>query len=654
MKRQGIGGALVFHAGEGETPWRTEFMSAAWRDHFKFAVTEAARRKIVIGLNLCAGWNAGGPWVQPEEAVQTLGFKVVQAAGGKRLNLTLPAPKPLKKDDLAAKLRRDAGVTAAVPTADDGGYYRDIATLAWRVAKHAQDKAAVCQKDTFVDVTDRLQGDQLVWEAPAGEWVIVRFGHYVGPRAHIKCTGGGVYLEIDPLRADAMDRHFAATAGVVIRDVQRHVGKTFQFVHIDSGEIGKPDWTPAFREEFRKRRGYDPFPYLAARANLVVDGAEITERFNEDYERTLGDLMVDCYYGRLNELARRHGLGTHSEAAGFQKPCVDALASLGINDLSMSEFWARRSETGDNRIHQLTEALVRNHDGIKTAAAAAHTYGRRIIQAEAFTVMRGKTAYPNWDRDPFALKDLGDRAYCAGLNRVVLHGFVHQPEEESQPGYKWPSIGNEFDRHVTWAPLSHGWLTYLARCQSLLQAGDFAADVCYFQGEWAPNFIPARWAMNPVLPAGFDCDAVNAGILAGRARVTADGRLTLPGGMAYRYLVLNQGGRWRHDPFFVKFLGLRQREGAQGRDDAASTVPRPLAVSPATLAKMQELGVVAFQGDYTTGDEAILEVLRRFDRGGVPLNLIYPAGRPERPIVLEAYLTKEYLLKKLEIGRAHV
>jgi hypothetical protein len=588
MKRQGIGGALVFHAGEGETPFRLKFMSKEWRALFKFAVEEAAKRGIVIGLNLCAGWNAGGPWVKPEEAVQTLGFKVERVRGGKSVNLAIAAPKPAKMDDLAAKLRRDPGLAADVTTAEDHRYYRDIATLAWSVTGDSKAGTSVCCKDTFVDLTDRIQGDQLAWQAPAGDWAIVRFGHFVGARGHTKCTGGNVYLEIDPLRPDTMDRHFAATAGVLIDAVKPHVGKTFQFVHIDSGEVGKPDWTPALREEFRKRRGYDPLPYLAARAGLVVDGRDVTVRFNEDFERTLGDLMVENYYGRLAVLARRQGLGTHSEAAGFQKPCVDALASLGCNDLSMSEFWDRRSDT-DNYIHQLTEELARNHDGIKTAAAAAHIYGRRIVQAEAFTVMRNKTSFPNWIRAPFDIKDLGDRAFCAGLNRIVFHGFVHQPEEASKPGYKWPTIGNEFDRHVTWAPLSYGWLTYLARCQHLLQAGDFAADVCYFQGEWVPSFIPARWAMNPALPAGFDCDTVNAEILTGHARVDAEGRLALDSGMTYRYLVLNQGGRWRTTRWMTQFLGLKQPAKAKAEETPADTSPKPLAVSPELLARIKAL-----------------------------------------------------------------
>lgn len=65
-------------------------------------------------------------------------------------------------------------------------------------------------------------------------------------------------------------------------------------------------------------------------------------------------------------------------------------------------------------------------------------------------------------------------------------------------------------------------------------------------------------------------------------------------------------------------------------------------------AKMKALGIVPFQGDFTTGDQAIFETLQRFDRAGVPLNLIYPAGRPDSPMVLRPNLTKGYLLEQLD------
>lgn len=74
--------------------------------------------------------------------------------------------------------------------------------------------------------------------------------------------------------------------------------------------------------------------------------------------------------------------------------------------------------------------------------------------------------------------------------------------------------------------------------------------------------------------------------------------------------------------------------------------------TPEVREKMQEMGVVPLQGDFTVGDPKIAEELQRHDRGGVPLNLIYPAGKPDEPIVLRPNLTKQYLLEKLQEAEA--
>ena len=564
MKELGISGALVFHAGTGPTPKQTEFMSPAWRDLFRFAVEEAAQRRIEIGLNICAGWNAGGPWVQPEDAAKMLVHGTTRLSGPMAFNDVLHKPN-------------EAGAT-----------YHDIAVLAWPTIARRPSTG-------MLDLTGKMNPTgRLRWDVPDGDWLVVRFGWRVHPRAHTKYTGGERYLEIDPLSAEAMDRHFANTAGVVIEDLSPYVGKTFNYLHIDSGEIGEPDWTPGFRDEFKRCRGYDPFPYLAAKAGMTIENSEVTRRFLEDYDRTLGDLMVERYHQRLGNLGRRHGLKTHSEAAGYQKPSVDALRSMGSNDICMSEFWARRSETGDNYIHQLAAHQLLYHDGIKNASSSAHVYGRRIVQAEAYTVM----GHLNWSKDPFALKDIGDRAFCAGLNRNVLCFMVLQPEEQSKPGYAWPNVGANFDRHVTWWPMGRAWLTYLSRCQYLLQAGRPHADVCYFQGQWSPCYVPAKWAMDPPLPPGLDCDTVNAEALTTRATANEDGRLLLghcasvPGqvgkcntGLSYDYLVLAQGGRWQRPPreaFSSRSSGALLKTSPSGSGHA-------LALSPAVLRKLVEL-----------------------------------------------------------------
>ncbi len=63
MKQQGIAGVLLFDAGEGGTnaPKGPLFMSEAWRRMFRHALREADRFGLEIGVNLCSGWDAGGP-----------------------------------------------------------------------------------------------------------------------------------------------------------------------------------------------------------------------------------------------------------------------------------------------------------------------------------------------------------------------------------------------------------------------------------------------------------------------------------------------------------------------------------------------------------------------------------------------------------------
>jgi len=555
MKQQGISGAIVFHAGRAETPESVHFMSDAWRELFRFAVDEAAKRGITISLNLCDGWNAGGPWIDCESAAKNLTHRSGEIAGGQHVETTL-----------------------AHPAKNDSSYH-DIAVLAWRI-KRRESQTPVCERSSFTDLSAKVDGDgRLVWDAPAGEWLVVRFGWYVSRRAYTDCTVGGHHPETDPLDASAMDRHFAATAQVVMADVAPHVGKTFQHVHIDSGEIGHPDWTPRLPEAFEKRRGYDPRPYLAAKAEAWIEDADTTRRFQDDYDRTVADLMVDCYYGRLNELARQHGLGTHSEAAGHRKPTVNALESLGCNDISMAEFWGRIAED-EPYIHQLSAFQLRYHDAMKTAACAARAYNRPIVQGEAYTLLWR----PNFDRGLFALKDIGDRAFCAGLNRNALHHFLHQADEDAKPGYVWPGTGMEFSRHVTWWPMSHAWLGYLARCQSLLQRGRAAADMCYLANEAAPFYVPASWAMDPPLPGGFACDMLNVEALVHRARVNG-GRLELPGGASYRYLVLWQGGRWHRPPGHM--LGQRSAD-SEMKFAPATGSGESLVLSPSAMRKLKQ------------------------------------------------------------------
>jgi hypothetical protein len=548
MRRQGISGVLIFDAGEGKgSPVGPVFMSPAWREYYRHALREAARLEIEVGVNLCSGWDAGGTWVTPEHAAKRLVFAeltIEASAGGEPLQL----PQP----DMLDGYYRDIGVLAfpqrAVPADRPGLLHAQIKNGShmqpWNqplinlAEEHPQVEGeedspieAVRDLTSLVDDQGRLQ-----WQPPSGTWTVLRFG-YTLLGSKTKCVSPGSQgYEIDFLSPAAMDVHFAATGGQLIQDAGELTGKTLKYFHDDSYEVGadvathsQPDWTPDYRGEFQRRRGYDPLPYLPILAGKILGSRELSNRFLWDHRRTIGDLFVAGHYGRFRDLAHQAGVGTHPESGGPFWPHVDALQCLGTNDIPMGEFWKRMTEPDGQVWWEGDYGIC---DTVKQAASAAHIYGKPVCQAEAFTSMG-----PNWEEDPFMLKDLGDRAFCAGLTRNVLCFYVHQPRLDIRPGYQWEAAGTHFDRNITWWDQSHAWMTYLSRCQYLLRQGRFVADVCYFYGEDVPGFVPAKTHMNPALPAGYDCDTVNAEVLLERLRVR-DGRLVLPDGLSYRILVL--------------------------------------------------------------------------------------------------------------------
>jgi len=82
-----------------------------------------------------------------------------------------------------------------------------------------------------------------------------------------------------------------------LADVGPLAGKTVVSTHVDSWEAGSGNWTTGFRDEFRRRRGYDLLPYLPTLNGLVVDSLEISERFLWDYRETICEMLLENYAG---------------------------------------------------------------------------------------------------------------------------------------------------------------------------------------------------------------------------------------------------------------------------------------------------------------------------------------------------------------------
>lgn len=64
--------------------------------------------------------------------------------------------------------------------------------------------------------------------------------------------------------------------------------------------------------------------------------------------------------------------------------------------------------------------------------------------------------------------------------------------------------------------------------------------------------------------------------------------------------------------------------------------------------KLAELKVVCIKADWTNQDEEITELLAKFGRSGVPLYVIFPAGKGDVPIVLPELINERIVLEALD------
>ncbi|KAA8486266.1 alpha-L-rhamnosidase-like protein [Arcticibacter tournemirensis] len=414
------------------------------------------------------------------------------------------------------------------------------------------------------DITQYADGKgRLKWKVPAGNWVILRVG-YTSTGHMNETAGAGKGLECDKFNPEVVrfqfDKWFGEALRVAGPDLAKRVLNIF---HVDSWECGSQNWSPVFREEFRKRRGYDPVPYLPVMTGVPVESADVSERFLYDIRQTISELIADNFFKTLKQLAHEKG-ATFTAEATAPVMVADGLLHFKEVDIPMGEFWLRSP----------------SHDkpnDVRDAISGAHIYGKNVIQSEAFTEVR-----MHWDEHPGMLKALQDRNYALGINRLVYHVYTHNPWMDRKPGMTLNDVGLLFQRDQTWWKQGRSWVEYAERCQSLLQQGRPVDDIAVFTGEEFPGraILPERLVpslpgifgkevvtaerkrlenrgvpmrempvgvntgANMINPAdwtdplrGYAYDSFNADVLLNLA-VVRNGRIELPGGASYAVLVL--------------------------------------------------------------------------------------------------------------------
>ena len=635
MKASGFGGALILNVGGGAPS------NPQWSDHtyhgekffdaIRHAAAEAKRLGMTIGLANAPGYDGtGGPWVPEKENMRHLVWVRRDCAGPASLDLKLPKPQSPESGYVPSKKEKLSTI------------YDDIAVLAVPEGK-------TVRFDQITNITTLMKPDgSLKWEVPPGKWSVYRIGYtptMVGP--HPAPLGAEHSLEVDKMDKEANVRHWNNVIDPLKKSLGDLYGDSFNRLHIDSYECGAQNWTRNFREEFIKRKGYDPVPWLAGFGTPVlgfkpgqfnggimsgkprgedsrlVGNEELSRRFDWDFADVVNRLFTDNWILAKSMMASNNVKFSFEPYSGP----FSTIEGAAIADIPMATFW---TTTSCSPFKEMNGAGKISQETAGAARAAGHT----VLNCESFTSM---PTVSMWTEKPALLKYIADGAFCNGVNQMTLHHWTHQPyDDRYQPGMTFFKWGVHFGRFQTWFEPGKAFFQYLARCQAMLQQGEEVVDALCIDS--------------------FPSDKSHADLISSHDFLkddtkVVDGKVRLSSGRTYRYIsypsngvvlpevaaklkdLLDQGarlvtGRFSKSPSLADYPACDRKVGEIGREiwDSGKYADRVFA-DEASVA--DRLGL---KPDYTIVSPTAPESVQVVHRRSPDADIYFVANRTDKHI----------------------
>ena len=310
------------------------------------------------------------------------------------------------------------------------------------------------------------------------------------------------------------------------------------------------NWCAELLDEFKARRGYDLEQHLPAFFDdQAKSDADVLARVKCDYRQVLADLHRESME-RWVRWAHDRGMATRNEAHGSPSNLLDVYAASDIPETEMfgsPEFpipgFRRdpkmvRDGDSDPRICMLASS----------AAHVAHLPGHQLVSSESCTWLR-----EHWHASLAQIKLELDLFFLTGVNHMLFHGTCYSPKDASWPGWFFYASTKMDWRNAIWRDV-RSLTDYIARCQSVLQAGQPANDVLLYwpiydlwmdsRGSTIPMTVHHHdWmakqrigeVADALLAKGYAFDFISDRMI--ESLLPAKGKLVAPGG-TYRALVV--------------------------------------------------------------------------------------------------------------------
>lgn len=532
FKEMGYGGVDIFDLGIADPynliPTGPAYMSDEQLDGVVYAMKEAKKLELKMGMSVSNGWNAGGDWITPDEMSMNMLFWKDTVQGPISLSRIGFPTIPLT-------FKKLYGIFPLYPLINKEGFpvcYEDVSLEAYPLTenKRINNLADIIHFDIR-----QIHGNAVNIELPEGKWVLLRsVVTPMGQKLWAADKDSKGYI-LDHFSPKATYNHFSYLFDRLKSRMGDLKGSALDRFYLCSFESeATVEWSPTLSSFFYKLNGYHIEPYIPILAGQIVVNDDVSQRFIHDYRYAISEMFLANHYRQARQMCNDEGILLASESGGPGPPLhrvpTEDYKALGAVDVMRGEFW--------NNINQAESTDARGGDilsVIKNVAGAAHVYGHKVVEMESFTGRK------HWRETPTQLKALADYAFCNGMTRVVYHTGTLSPKEAGKPGWSY-SAGTHISPNLTWWSLSKPLHNYFARVSGMLQQGNFVADVTYYKGEDVPNFSIGYKYTKETLGEGYDYDDINTEILLQTTDIE-NGKIKLPCGMTYSVLVLADNGK---------------------------------------------------------------------------------------------------------------
>ena len=328
---------------------------------------------------------------------------------------------------------------------------------------------------------------------------------------------GGEGFVLNPYSAAAMTRYLAPFSKALAALPPGTISGQFH----DSFEY-QANWANEVPAKFIALHGYDLRDH-AAELNGQGD-SDTVARIKADYRTTLGTLHLD-YIHTWVDWAHARGETARNQAHGSPGNLLDL---YGAADIPETEIFSSVSFPIPGFRHDPAEVGRPGHPPIihRFASSAAHVMGKPLASSETFTWLR-----EHFHVAPSEMKPELDELFLAGINHIYYHGNAYSPADAPWPGWLFYASSQLNTRNPLWRDIGDGLNAYIARCQSLLQAGKPDNDLLVYwpfddlmhnaEGQQIQLTVHASWLestacgklMSELTAKGFAYDLISDGQL---------------------------------------------------------------------------------------------------------------------------------------------